>query len=267
MDDDQFRMLLKLLGYSWAGYRRVRKGVKKRIRRHMQQLGCQDIRAYMKLVERQTKIRYDCELLMTVSISRFFRDRHLWQMLESKWLPDIIARNRMKIAVWSAGCACGEEVYSFKIVWERLKTRFDSMPHLEILATDRHPQHIERAQKGVYNRSSLRKVADDVGTGFFESHKGPKQFVVKEKLKSNISWNTDHLLTEPPRSIFQIVFLRNNILTYCLPSSQIGALIPIINKLTTGGLLIIGRHETLPLDTGNLAPMAECSYVYRKIRP
>ncbi len=68
MDDAQFRKLLEFLGYSWAGYRRVRKGVKKRIHRHMQRLGCRDINAYLNLLENQADFRYECELLMTVSI-------------------------------------------------------------------------------------------------------------------------------------------------------------------------------------------------------
>ncbi len=116
MDDDQFRKLLEYLDYSWRGYRKVRKGVKKRIRRHMQQLYCRDISAYLKVLERQPVRRQECELLMTVSISRFFRDRRLWEMLENRWLPDIIAKNLKALKVWSAGCGCGQEPYSFKIV-------------------------------------------------------------------------------------------------------------------------------------------------------
>jgi len=38
MNDEQFRQLLDYFQYSWAGYRKVRKGVKKRISRHMQGL-------------------------------------------------------------------------------------------------------------------------------------------------------------------------------------------------------------------------------------
>ena len=79
MDDAQFRILLEHLGYCWDGCRRVRKGVKKRTHRHMQQLGCRDIPAYLNLLDNQVERRHECELLMTVSISRFFRDRRLWQ--------------------------------------------------------------------------------------------------------------------------------------------------------------------------------------------
>ncbi|CAB1064090.1 Chemotaxis protein methyltransferase CheR (EC [Olavius sp. associated proteobacterium Delta 1] len=264
MDDAQFKALLEHLGYCWAGYRKVRKGIKKRIHRHMQRMGCRDIVAYLNLLEHQAASRYECELLMTVSISRFFRDRHLWQMLENRWLPDIIAKNRLQIGAWSAGCACGEEVYSFKIVWQRLKTRFESLPPLQVLATDRHPQYIERARSGIYNRSSLREVAAVVRTGFFESRKGSKLFEIKAELKGDIHWETGHLLTESPGSVFHIIFLRNNILTYCRQEDQIRALESILNCLAPGGLFITGCHETLPVETGVLIPMAECRYVYKK---
>ena len=107
MDDDQFRKLLEYLDYSWSGYRKVRKGVKKRICRHMQQLGCRNTPDYLHVLDQQENRRQECELLMTVSISRFFRDRRLWQMLEHQWLPAMIAKNPSKMKVWSAGCAAG----------------------------------------------------------------------------------------------------------------------------------------------------------------
>ena len=185
-------------------------------------------------------------------------------MLENRWLPDIIARNRLRLNVWSAGCACGEEVYSFKIIWERLKSGFESLPSLGILATDRHLNYIQRARCGIYNRSSLREVAAEVRTRCFESCKGSKQFSIKKGLKSKIRWQICELLTESPGSIFQIIFLRNNILTYCRQEDQIRALETILNCLAPGGLFIIGCHETLPLAKGVLVPLAECSYVYQK---
>ena len=264
MDDVQFSKLLDYLGYSWAGYRKVRKGVKKRIRRHMRRLGCLDITAYLNMLEVQPGSREECELLMTVPISRFFRDRQLWLMLESRWLPDIIAGDLCKVVVWSAGCACGEEVYSFNIIWQQLKYRFGSLPPLEILATDRHPERIDRARRGIYSCSSLREVESDLRSGFFNRIRGSKQFAVKEELKSNIHWEIRDLMADPPGSTFDIIFLRNNILTYCRQKDQISAITSISNCLAPGGLFIIGSHEVLPIEANELAPLAECPYVYKK---
>jgi chemotaxis methyl-accepting protein methylase len=264
MDDTDFRKLLDHLGYSWAGYRKVRKGVKKRIRRHMQRLGCWDIAAYMDLLEQRADSRTDCEMLMTVPISRFFRDRALWQTLEKRLLPDLIARNRIRLDVWSAGCACGEEVYSFKIVWELLKNRFEFLPQLRILATDRDPERIEKARNGIYNPSSLREVTPEVLSGFFETRKGARQFLIKEGLKGDIEWATGDLQSDPPEAIFHVILLRNNILTYLGQEGQISTLIPILNRLAPGGLFISGCHEALPLEIEELVPMVDCPFVYQK---
>jgi len=94
MDDKQFRQLLNWFGLSWDGYRKVRKGVKKRIRRHMQQLGCQNMEAYFLSLDKSEELRLQSERLMTVSISRFFRDRHLWKTLENRILRSIIEKKR-----------------------------------------------------------------------------------------------------------------------------------------------------------------------------
>jgi chemotaxis protein methyltransferase CheR len=126
MDDQQFRQLLIHFQYSWAGYRKVRKGVKKRINRHMHQLGCRNMDAYLDKLDQSHKTRQACERLMTVSISRFFRDRQFWHTLEKKLLPELLESRAEKVKVWSAGCACGEEAYSFKIVWEGLKKSYDN---------------------------------------------------------------------------------------------------------------------------------------------
>jgi chemotaxis protein methyltransferase CheR len=48
MDDDSFRRLLNRLGLSWQGYAKVRKGVKKRIGRHMQELGLLTVDDYLR---------------------------------------------------------------------------------------------------------------------------------------------------------------------------------------------------------------------------
>ncbi len=264
MDDDQFRILLEYLNYSWIGYRKVRKGVKKRIQRHMQQLDCRSVTDYLKILNHEPDRRHECELLMSVSISRFFRDRRLWEMIQSRWLPDMIARGTPELKVWSAGCACGEEVYSFKIIWDRLKQQFEHLPALALLGTDRHPDYLERARSGVYNRSSLKEVPAAWHDVYFESRRGRRQFLIKDHLKNGVHWQIHHLSTDPPGSGFNIICLRNNILTYCRPEAQKMALTRIVDSLLPGGLFIIGCHEKLPLEIPFLRPMAELSYVLKK---
>ncbi len=230
----------------------------------MQQLGCRKVMDYLATLDLEPDARYECELLMTVSISRFFRDRRLWDMLRSRWLPDLIANRRPQLKIWSAGCACGEEVYSFKIIWELLEQQLAHLPALDLLATDRHPDYLERARRGIYNRSSLREVAPDWREIFFESRQGGRQYVIKDHLKSRIRWQIHHLSTDPPARDLHIISMRNNVLTYYGKEAQKKALTGILSSLSPGGLLIIGCHEALPFQPSCLRKMTELSYVFKK---
>ena len=64
---------------------------------------------------------------------------------------------------------------------------------------------------------------------------------------------------------FNIIFLRNNVLTYYRKEAQEKALTGILNSLSPGGILIIGCHERLPHQPQSLRPTAELSYVFNKV--
>jgi chemotaxis methyl-accepting protein methylase len=264
MDDEQFRQLLDFFGLSWSGYRKVRKGVKKRVNRHMQWLGCRRMSNYLHLLHENPKCRQDCEQLMTVSISRFFRDRQLWTFLESNFLPEIAAGPAKRIAVWSAGCASGEEVYSFKIIWETAKARRQRLPALEVLATDRNPEYIQRARAGIFNASSLRDVPDQYLGAFFDSLKSGKRYRIKPALQTDIIWKTHDFFSDSPRRLFEIIFLRNNLLTYYRDQLTRPALQKILSRLAPAGLLIIGTRERLPFETTELVPVAPFAWIFQK---
>ena len=256
--------MLKYLGFSWAGYRKVRKGIKKRIYRHMHRLGCRNMEAYLHKLDRNPDLRHHCEQLMAVSISRFFRDRKLWERLQSDILPELITKNRKKIRVWSAGCASGEEIYSFRIVWDRLQTSNPPLPGLELTATDINPAYIERAKNGVYPPSSLREVSEELRSAYFQSHRHGKQYEVVNVLKRGITWRQHHLLSDPQGVPFHLIFLRNNILTYYDQELRNAAFDKVNHHLHRGGYLVIGAHEKLPGEKGGLVPFGDLSYVFKK---
>jgi chemotaxis methyl-accepting protein methylase len=117
MDDSQFLRVLDFFGLSWQGYRRIRKGVKKRLTRYMQDHAFRGMEAFLSVLEKDQEQRAEVERLLSVSISRFFRDRELWRAIEKSVLPEIVSAKPLKIKVGSAGCVRGEEVCSFRILW------------------------------------------------------------------------------------------------------------------------------------------------------
>lgn len=264
MDDHQFRQLLNRFDFSWSGYRKIRKGVKKRIHRHMMALGCLTISDYLAEMGNNEEVRHQCELLLTVSISRFFRDVKFWKTLENEWLPEMIKKNNNSVKIWSAGCASGEEVYSFKIIWDCVTTSVFGLPKLEIIGTDINPIYLDRARVGVYSASSLKEVPEAIKYKYFQQEPGKNLYRVRSNLRKDIRWGKHHLLSDSPGSDFDIIFLRNNVLTYYKDRLKSNAFNNVLAGLSPGGLLIIGSHESVPFESSELVCVAPFAYVFRK---
>ncbi len=265
LDDQEFRKLLYHLGLLWKGYRKVRKGVKKRVRRHMRLLGCQDVESYLHKMGEKKEIRRECERLMAVSISRFFRDQRLWKVIQTEVLPLLFKRHMGKIRVWCAGCASGEEVYSLKIVWDGLTGPHDINRELEIIASDINPVNLQRAREGVYPATSLKETSEQVKTRYFVSQGDKGPHAVRSFLKRGIIWKKHNLLSDlPPGPCFHIVFLRNNLLTYYKDDLKKETLKKLLKCLSRNGFLIIGSNEELPPDNHELLPFGSLPYVYQK---
>jgi chemotaxis methyl-accepting protein methylase len=262
MDDHQFRLILDYLGLSWAGYRKVKKGVMKRLARHMGELGCRNVGEYLYALDTQPQIKRACEELTAVSISRFFRDRALWQTLEEFVLPFLFQTEKAKI--WSAGCGCGEEAYSFRMLWEKHQSERKSVPALEITGTDMNPGYLAKAVEGVYSRSSLKEVPDDLLSAFFLPQGAGLRFSVKPFLKGQIVWKQENLLVRMPETTFHLIFLRNNLLTYYKESIKNPAFRKIADYLIPGGFLVIGAHEKAPLANHGLVPCQGKPYLLQK---
>jgi chemotaxis protein methyltransferase CheR len=264
MDDQQFRQLLDFFGLSWMGYRKVRKGVKKRLSRFWGQIGIGALGEFLQALDENKELRKQAEILMAVSISRFFRDRQLWQSFKKDVIPLVIAKHIEKVKVWSAGCACGEEVYSFKILWEEWGKSKERLPELELWATDLNPEVLDKAREGVYPLSSLKELPPEIRSKYFRSVQETR-LAISDSLKEGIFWKIHNILIDdPPQADFQIIFLRNNLLTYYKDKFRKPAFRKVIDSLSAEGFLIIGSHEKLLGDYPELRPFPYHPNIFQK---
>jgi chemotaxis protein methyltransferase CheR len=264
MDDKSFRRLLDRLGLSWQGYAKVRTGVKKRIHRHMRELGLPTLDDYLQAMI-DPEILKHVERLMSVSISRFFRDRSLWRILAEEILPEIIARQGKNIDVWSAGCALGQEACSLAITWEILKMKRSGLPDLRILATDINPDYAGKARSGVYRRSSLKGMPDGIESIYFHACEDRENYCAADCLKKYIVWEVHDLMKErPPAGVFQIIFLRNSLFTYHRSERVSAVFLNILDSLDDAGFFIIGSRERLPFPIPGLSSFKGSAYIFQK---
>ena len=266
MDDRSFHKILDHFNFSHKGYRKVRKGVKKRLRQHMLTLGCLTVDEYIDILSLRTDVRDACRLHLTVSISRFFRDKRLWEVLENQFLPRLLSKNESRLQVWSCGCARGEEAYSLKILWDRLGHSYPNLPKMNLWATDINPIYIDAANKGVYGISSLKELPQCYIDRYFEKVVGKQRYILKRFLKLGIQFELNDIIEDaPPAPHFDIIFIRNNLLTYYRNPEKENALKKVLSVLNPGGILVTGSHEKLSSDLDDMKFNPDYPMIYQKI--
>ena len=263
LSDEDFKLLLDHLNRPWAGFRKIRKGVKKRVRRHMTEIGCAAVNDYLQLLDQDPEALTECEHRLLVTISRFYRDRLLWDHLQASLLPALARRFPDGMHVWSAGCGRGEEPYSLSMVWEETAAALFPAPELRIVATDADPVNLEQAMEGIYPPSSLKEIPEHARQRWFHKARGRGQLKIDAHLRTRIDWHVHQLLAPPPRDSFHLILLRNNLLTYYQGAQLKNALAQIIACLPAGGRLILGSHERLPTQFSQMARDPQCPWVYQ----
>lgn len=261
LDDHDFRLLLDHLDRPWSGYRKIRKGVKKRVRRHMTQLSCTTIQDYLHRIDRYPSAWVQCQDHLTVTISRFFRDRQLWDNLQERILPDLILRFSEKLHAWSAGCANGEEPYSLSMVAAVVSETVSGMKPIQILATDADTTCLQRAREGRFPESSLKELPEVFKKRWLKPT-GRRTWLIDERLRAGIRWEAHQLLDKPPQDRFHLILLRNNLLTYYHGQRMHTAFNGIVECLEDGGILIIGSHEHPPPSRRSMKRDALCPWIY-----
>jgi len=256
--DEEFHLLLDTLGMSRKGYRRVRGPVKKKLGKYLENLGT-DFTSFLDLVRSDADIRSETEKILSVSISRFFRDPELWKFLESEIFPEI-TRHRAETNCWVAGCALGQEAYSLRYTFDN--TAAGPGKALQITATDMNPLYLEKARDGIYKTGSMTGISDEIRKQMFEST-GLGLFRVRDELRRGIAWRVHDFTKEAMEGSFQMIFLRNSLFTYYSEQKQVLYGRQVLAQLEPNGFIVIGRKEKPPGGM-RLNPVPYLHYVFRK---
>jgi chemotaxis protein methyltransferase CheR len=127
---------------------------------------------YQKLAQQKTNSPiWDCYIdTIIVGETYFFREKLLFQALQQKILPDIIARHQKDkvLRIWSAGCSTGEEPYSLSILLDQLLGSEINLWRIFILATDINKPSLKKGIDGLYRKWSLRQTPENIVLTYFQ---------------------------------------------------------------------------------------------------
>lgn len=239
---------LPRLKLRWAGFRKVRGTVCKRLKRRMHTLGLSDFDAYWAHLEAHETEWDRLDAFCRIPISRFYRDRGVFGKLQTETLPELaeaaLARGADVLRVWSLGAASGEEPYTLSIMWQlALAERYPGLA-IAILATDSEPVMIERAKCGCYADGSLKELPAAWREAAFDRR--DDLLCIRPRYRKCVTLELADVRSGLPAGPFDLILCRNVIFTYFDAGLQEHFCPALHALLQPNGALVLGKHEGLP---------------------
>ncbi len=167
---DSFDEFLKLVcpprGLDWRKYRRAsRRKVMDRIR----ELGLSDLGEYARYLDANPSESQALPNFLRVTLSRFFREKEVWQSLVTDIVPGLVGRvgSSRPLQVLSIGCCNGEEPYTMALIWKsEIESSFPGA-EIRMSALDVDLSCLNRARAGLYSGKTLREVPPHILRDWF----------------------------------------------------------------------------------------------------
>ena len=292
--------LMEKRGFDFSGYYPAM--LARRITQRLTATSSANFRDYLSFLQKNPN---ELDLLIdviTINVSRFFRDTLTFELIADRILPVIIQeKDRSQdhsLRIWSAGCAKGEEPYSLAILIHELleKTgghckkrgnpcRSDQglsteyqygkpLPFppfsVHIFATDIDVGALKDAGKACYPLTSV----DNIKHRFLAKYFAPEgtSFRLIPEIRDMVTFTPYDMLDKkhgvPPESVFGAfdLVLCRNLLIYFNSEYQETIFTKLYNSLAKNGILILGEAETPPMAyQRHFRRVFDFSPIYQKI--
>ena len=211
-------------------------------------------------------LHWQCFEAMTTQETRFFRDSFCYDMLREHILPSLIerARNRRAFSIWSAGTSTGQEACSLAIL---LHDEFPEVRNwnIRIWATDICQQTLMQAQSFTYNSHELNNGLTTSQIELHFSATGDGHWQLSPSLKKWIEVSRHNLIDPSPRSMFDVILLRNVLIYFRADQKQV-----VLNHMHQSlnhpfGILMLGATEAIFGSSQFLQHKAKRGYYFSRI--
>lgn len=249
--------------------------LKRRLLVRIRALRLSGIEAYARYLRRHPEELARLQRALSIQVTGFFRNRACFAFLEEKVVPDLLRRSvsrHHRVAVWSAGCATGEEPYSLAALFASALDRGMSedgrrdgpAPQVRITATDIDEGALLRARKAVFPARSLAGASPGDAARHFEVR--PDGTVTPSlRLRRMVRFERGSLLDPIAREDLDLVVCRNVLIYFSLEHQSL-ILTRFASALSAGGYLVLGRVERLFGDARALFEVTSArDRVYRRL--
>lgn len=222
------------------------KCIRRRVAVRMRACGARSYEEYQGMVESLPGELDRLKDALTINVTRFYRNPETWNSLATRFLPELWQAHQGRILAWSAGCASGDEPYTIAMLLAEQCHSAGRAAWLDralVHASDVDRVSLERARTGVYADDAFQ----DLPEGLRERYTVPQPAgrAVTRTIRDRVLISELELgRGEPPAPHFELIVCRNVVIYFDRPLQE-RLFLRFAERLTEGGLLVLGKVETL----------------------
>jgi len=196
----------------------------------------------------------------------FFRDAQTLNLAIDHFLPFV--QSRRAITVWSAGCAMGQEPYTFAILLrERMGQHL--FHNVKIFATDidSYNQYVQVIGTGRYPEKDLQRIPPEIFAQYFHTDPDDPGFMyISDEIRNAVEFKKHDLLTfEPIRSGIHLIICKN-VLLHFSPEERLKVWDMFWSALEPGGFMLHEHTQKLPDElNGSFEQIVMNAQIFRKV--
>lgn len=242
------QLIKEVTKIDFSGYKE--ETLKRRLDTRMSVLGIETYEDYLNHLAKHIEEIFRIQQLFLVSFSSFFRDASSFALIRAQLRQKILAKKNLDtLRILVAGCASGEEAYTFAIIANELKSELSLAFEVSIVGVDLNPVAIEQSIAGIYDAKAFKEVDPSIVDDYFQKVNGA--FLINDEIKSTCKFHNKDLFNYALDQSYDLISCRN-LLIYLKGSAQDQLVRKFHGHLEADSLLFLGQSEMLSPSTSIL---------------
>ena len=194
----------------------------------------------------------------------FFRDLPVLEYAVDATIR--LALGRMRIKVWDAGCALGQEPYTLAILFaERLGSAFNNL-YLDATDSDSANNFGEIVTLATYKYEELQRIPSEILAKYFDKQEDHDRYQVCAKIRARVFFQYHDLLSLAPIGSEYALVVCKNVLLHFQYQERIAVITMYHQALSQGGYLAMENTQKMPAEISHLfEQVASDAQLYRKV--
>jgi two-component system CheB/CheR fusion protein len=261
----EFEALLRYLkqsrGFDFTAYKRS--SLMRRMLVRMQTLEVKGFASYLDFLQVDPEEFTRLFNTILINVTSFFRDTPSWDILRDEVTPRLIGApgSTRPIRIWSAGCASGEEAYSVAMLLADALGVEAFRQRVKIYATDVDEEALNQGRHASYGPRTAEDVPPALLANYFD--RMDDRFLFDKELRRSVIFGRHDLIQDAPISRIDLLLCRN-CLMYFHSEAQARILSRFHFALVPGGILFLGKAETLLAQSAAFEPVDIKRRLFRK---